>query len=479
MNKFITAIKRSPKRTASLLTIAVAVMIPAGLLAWGPDRPTYTYETPADHVTFNSITNNPTYGDERNFTTIRDANGGTFGHEVNLQPGKEYEVQVFYHNNAATYLNDASQGYKGIAENAAMRVQMPATVKAGEKARITGVVSASNATPQSVWDEAYAASSSNVALRYVQGSAKVASSNGAVNGQAMPDSLLTTGAPLGYDSLNGKLPGCNKYSGYVTFRFVVDKPDFTVEKTVSPVGKNAFAKSINAKAGEQVEYKIQYKNTGTTRQTDVTIKDTLPKGVTYVPGTTQALTSTSGGQYTKVSDNVTTTGINLGAFAPNGNTFVKFIAKVTDNKSLEKCGINTLVNKATAITNNGQKDDTANVVVSKECEGNIKVCDLTTNQIISIKESDFDSNKHSKNVADCAEDNIHVCDVTTGQIVTIKESDFDSNKHSKNFDDCVEMPTELPQTGVSGGAMIAGAGAFTALIAYAFTNRRIRNLLIG
>lgn len=444
MNKIFAAIKRSPKRAAGLMVVAAAVMIPAGLLAWGPDRPTYTYANPANHVTFNSITDNPTYGDERNFVTIRDTNGGVFGHEVALQAGKEYEVQVFYHNNAASNFNDAAHDYKGVAQNAAMRVQMPGAVKAGEKARFTGVVSASNATPQSVWDEAYGSSASNVALRYVQGSAKVASSNGAVNGQAMPDNLFTTGAPLGYDSLNGKLPGCNEYSGSVTFRFKVDKPDFSIDKTVSPVGKNAFAKSISAKAGEQVEYKIQYKNTGTTQQNNVTIKDTLPKGVSYVAGTTYAATSTSNGQYTKVSDNVTTSGINLGSFAPNGNTYIKFTAKVTDMNSLEKCGLNTLVNKATAVTTNGSKDSTANVVVDKTCEGKITVCDLTTKQT-----------------------------------VTINEKDFDASKYSKNYEDCAEVPAELPETGINGGATLAGAGIFTAALAYAFTNRRIRNLLIG
>jgi LPXTG-motif cell wall-anchored protein len=47
---------------------------------------------------------------------------------------------------------------------------------------------------------------------------------------------------------------------------------------------------------------------------------------------------------------------------------VKFKAKVVDNSQLEKCGVNTLINTATAETNNGSKSDTANVVVSKTCE---------------------------------------------------------------------------------------------------------------
>ena len=370
MNKLVSAIKRAPKTAGSLAIVAAAIIVPAALFAWGPDRPTYTTASPAPHVTFNSITDNPAHGDERNFVQIKEASApnSTYAEEVALQPGKEYEVFVYFHNNAASNLNGADRNYKGIARDTAMRVQMPASVKAGEKARITGIVSASNAQPQQVWDEAYASSDSAVALRYVQGSATI-SSRGAVDGQKLPNSLLTTGTPLGYDSLDGKVPGCNEFAGYVTYRFKVDQPNFDVIKTVSEKGKNSFQESVTAKSGEEVEYKIQYKNTGTTQQNDVVLKDTLPKGISYVSGSTKLATSKSNGQYVGVADGITSsTGINIGAYAPGGNAIVKFTAKVTSNKELEKCGVNTLVNKATAETNNGSKHDTATVVVSKVCE---------------------------------------------------------------------------------------------------------------
>ena len=61
-----------------------------------------------------------------------------------------------------------------------------------------------------VWDEAYGkASHGDVALRYVPGTAKIFS-NGAVNGQALSDNLFKNGTPLGYDKLDGNLPGCNQ-----------------------------------------------------------------------------------------------------------------------------------------------------------------------------------------------------------------------------------------------------------------------------
>ncbi len=70
----------------------------------------------------------------------------------------------------------------------------------------------------------------------------------------------------------------------------------------------------------------------------------------------------------------------------------------------------------------------------------IQVCDLTTNQIISIKETEFNAQRHSKNLEDCKL--IQVCDLTTKKIITIKQNQYDSTKHSKNPDDC-KVPNKI------------------------------------
>lgn len=369
MKKLIAAMKRAPKRYVSTLVVAAAILVPAGLFAWGPsDRPTYTNANPADHVVFNSITDNPNHGDERNFVQIRDvASGEDFTEEVNLKPGKEYEVYVYYHNNADEKYNEPKHNYKGVAKDAFMRTQMPATVKAGEKARITGFVGASNAQPGQVWDEAYGVADQDYALRYVPNSATI-HNNGATNGAKLSNDLYKDGTPLGYDELDGKLPGCYQYSGYVTYKFKVDQPNFEVTKQVSKAGENKYSNEVTTTAGSEVEYKIQYKNTGTTQQNNVVIKDQLPEGVSYVNGSTQIANSKTGGQWSNSESNeVTKGGLNLGNYSPNGNVYVKFKAKIANADKLE-CGINTLVNKAIAETNNGTKHDTATVKVKKECE---------------------------------------------------------------------------------------------------------------
>lgn len=398
-------IRRAPKRASAVaLMIAAAIIVPATLLAYGPERPqTYTYEHPADHVTFNSITDNPDVGDERNFVRIKEAgNSTTYGNSVTLQPGKTYQVMAYYHNNAASDLNASGVG---VAKDVTLRMQMPASVNAGSDAKVTGFINSSNATPKSVWDSATATNSgsSELYLRYVPGSAKV-TSNGAVNGATMPDSLFTTGANLGYDSLNGILNGCNQYAGYVVFEFTVDQPNFTVKKQVSVDNGKTWSTDAKTTPGSTVLYRIVYTNTGTTQQDNITVSDTLPKGVSYVAGSTLVANSKTGGSYKATVDGVTTNGLNIGSYGPQGNAYVKFSAKVSENSDLLKCGDNSLNNVGHVWTSTGTKDASANVVVNKECQpGDISVCVLATKKIVTINESDFDSKTMSKDLSDCVE----------------------------------------------------------------------------
>lgn len=377
MKNIISLLNQVPKHIKLMATIMLsAIVIPAALYAWGPsDRPTYTYEVPAGHVTFNSITNNPKVGDERNFVRIKeDSTTTTYVDNVNLEPGKVYQVMVYYHNNAASNLNETGIG---IAKNATLRMEVPGVVKAGVKAAFTGTINSPSAKPIAVYDEAYGtnATGADIAIRYVSGSATV-TSNGAVNGAKLPDSLFTTGTNLGYDKLDGTIPGCNKYAGYVVFKIRIDQPNFTIKKQVSvDAGKTWVDDSVKATAGSTVQYRIIYQNTGSTQQDNVSLRDTLPNGVSYIAGSSQIANSTTGGAYKSTVDGITTTGYNAGSYQPNGNVYFKYSAKIADNDSLPTCGDNNLVNTAKATTTSGAKEDTATVIVTKTCKTAAYTCD--------------------------------------------------------------------------------------------------------
>jgi uncharacterized repeat protein (TIGR01451 family)/fimbrial isopeptide formation D2 family protein/LPXTG-motif cell wall-anchored protein len=389
MGKLINALKRLPKRTGALVAIvAAAIVVPASLFAWGPDRPTYTIDSPADHITFNSITNNPSIGDERNFVGIRENGTNTgWSDDITVQPGKEYVVRMFVHNNAASSLNL-------VAENVTAKVNLPTNT--AKSIQVNGFVNSSNASPVEVYDHAKMNSAQDFNLNYQEGTLKYHTNASGPNGFVIPESVFTSaGAKLGYDKLDGKIPGCFQYAGYLTF---VVKPqfapepnsDFSVNKQVRKDGSGAaFAESTNVMPGDTVNYRIEVKNTGAAAIDNVMLKDQLPQGMTFVPGTVKVLNANNpGGAYIQDGDKIVTTGVNIGHYSPGSNALVIFNAKVAANAQLPTCGPNKLTNIAIAQPE-GQnpKQDGADVNVPKECQPEAKyTCDgLTVTKIERTK----------------------------------------------------------------------------------------------
>src|SRR5438105_4384731 len=135
---------------AAGVVIATGVVGAAAVYAavqFGPDRPTFTWAHPADHITFNSITDNPdsSVGDERTFVSARDAASSdklTYSKNLTVKDNEEVVVRVFYHNDAASNLNL-------VATNTKVRVLLPTGTS--KTPQIAGYISADNATPSMVW----------------------------------------------------------------------------------------------------------------------------------------------------------------------------------------------------------------------------------------------------------------------------------------------------------------------------------------
>jgi len=430
MSKLFSLVRRAPKRfAAAALVLAAVIAIPAMGHAWGPSRDTYTVAHPADHVTFDSITDNPNYGDERNAVTIKSTDNtaaGGWTDDVNVQNGQEYYVRMYVHNNAASNLNL-------VAHDVTTHFNIP--TQSADRIQVDGYLSSSNATPKEIWDQAVFHGSSDFTLAYVPGSATY-TNNVFTSGTPLPDTIVSSGAKLGYKSMNGDIPGCFQYSGYVIFKVKASTSDFSIKKTVRVNGASdtTFKDSVTANAGAKVDYQIYFKNTGGTQLKNVVIKDQLPKGVTYVSDSTYLHTSNGTNQ---ISDGITTAGINIGGYLPGGDAYIKFTAQLPNSDALT-CGTNTFKNVAQAITAIGSKDSSAVVTVNKDCTPpptQIKVCDLATKQIVTINESDFDSSKYSKNLDDCKVTPpapVYTCDLLSNQQVSRAEFKFTAKATAKN-----------------------------------------------
>ena len=365
MKKLINFIKNHSIISGSVLVAAIA---PALVWAWGPSRPSFTIEKPADYITFNSITNNPVIGgDEKDFVGIREVGSNAkWTNNMKVQNGKEYYVRMYVHNNAASNLNL-------VAENVVAKLNVPTTT--AKNVTVQGQISASNAKPNTVWDEATFSSDNGFNLAYIAGSALF--ENNGMGTTKLPDSIVNnTGAKLGYDKLDGKVPGCFQYAGYVTVKVKAqvsqpqEKTNIDLAKTVrnKTNSEKSWVETANAKSGDTVQFQIHAKNTGSAGIQNLVIRDILPKGLNYVAGSTK-LYNTSNPKGLKVSDNVIqNSGINIGSYQPNGDAYIRFNATVSAENSLPVCGENTLTNIAQASDQKIVKNDTASVKVTKKCE---------------------------------------------------------------------------------------------------------------
>ena len=338
--------------------------------AWGPtDRPTYTNEKPADYATFNSITNNVAVGDERNFVRIREA--GTediFTDEVEVIPGHEYEVYIYYHNNAAS---DTNASGVGVATNVHVSSFYPTVVNVGDRGMVSGIIDWSYVTPDdpnnakegSVWDEAYVTTKTDgTVLRYKTGTAIIHNS-GAINGSVLPEDLFTKGGtPIGYNKLTGTLPGCAEYSGHITYTLVAEKTEVTLDKQVSTDGEN-WSDTVTAKPGEFVTYKVKFKNTGNTDFTNVIFKDVHDEDLLLRAGSIKVydVDNTDG---KTIDDILDISGYNVGNVLKGALVQITYQMQVREGTSA--CG-RDLQNTITASYNSTESIDDTTTVHVDEC----------------------------------------------------------------------------------------------------------------
>lgn len=174
-----------------------------------------------------------------------------------------------------------------------------------------------------------------------------------------------------------------------------NSPDFY--KVKNETKGSAYGSSTTATCGDVVKYSVMIANSEFGMLSNVTVKTTLsgntivsatnaanqPSSVSgnasvnvdkgnlvYVAGSTKNLKS-DGTFIKSLADGITTSGVNKGSLTGSTAEFVQFQAKV-------------------------------------ECEtpttpGQITVCDLNTKKVVTIKETDFDSAKHSKDLSKCGE----------------------------------------------------------------------------
>ena len=354
----------------AVAAVGLTAGVTALVTAWGDTgggRPSYTLEeinsgALGDTITLNSISDNPNIGDEKNFVGARllsDTSKVWNANEIEAVDGETYVIRAYVHNNSP-------KEYDAVAKD--VTVNFDIAQGTGTDVEVQGIVTSSNASPTKYYDSVHFTSDVAFHLEYVAGSALLENNGiGAGGGVALPDAITAGGTLIGYDALDGQVPGCFQFANYVTIEVkVVYDYSYTVDKTVRLAGSKDWTDNLTAQIGDEVEYQIAYQNLESTSVSNVMVKDVLPANLEYVEGSTMVYNSTYPAGF-QVEDGAAlfSTGINIGSYGSNANAFIRFKAKIVDDSFT--CGENTMTNWGQVGTGSTTKQDSAIVTIQKEC----------------------------------------------------------------------------------------------------------------
>lgn len=355
------------------------IAISQSVSAWGDSdggRPSYTVEqiesgALKNQITFNSISDG-TIGNEKYFVAASESGNSSAWQngEVTVEEGKEYIVRLYVHNNNP-------QGTKTVAKDTTVMFALPTESKSSLD--INGFIKSSNAKPSEYWDYVTLKSADGRAfyLDYLEGSATFYNNKIGLGGINVSDNVITSnGIKIGYEKLDGNIPGCFEYDSFVTIKVkpVFTDKNYTVDKRVRLAGSKDWSESVEAKVGDKVEFVIKYQNTTENAVENVMFRDVLPTNLKIVSDV--LVTNTSHPNGNKQTGDIQK-GINIGGYAINAGAYITYTAEVIDNNLI--CGTNTLRNWGQIGVGQITLQDPADVVVKKtDCKEDPKK-DCTTN----------------------------------------------------------------------------------------------------
>lgn len=280
----------------------------------GPVRKKYGPEDSISSATINSIVSEDNSISEISFMGIRADETSDYQRFIQIEPGCDYELKIYYHNDA----NDEMSG-NAVAEDVTMKVNYPKQIGPGQDAYISSIIESTNTSTPIVWDCIKISSAEELKIDYKIASAKIHNDD-CTNGKVVPQSIfLPTGFRLGTDELNGKIEagregyitlllhaGGEKRANSTSFRtFSGNKkqtaPEIQSIQSLNPEKKkkrskifvkalaltdeNEYVKGITADIGENINVCIPFTNSASDK--DIKLFVTLPDNVEYVKGSSK------------------------------------------------------------------------------------------------------------------------------------------------------------------------------------------------
>lgn len=353
MKRFISALKRAPKRIALAASVLVALIaLPLHSIA------------ATDVLMEGSMgVANQTKGE----TTYKESTNAAYDEVV--------KFQVYYHNRE---LADSAR----VANNFKIKIDMPQTAGTNQVVKVTMSGDGTNVitdTATVVLDRA------DAQLEYIPGSAYWKHNKGTRTNINLVTEQIADNIILQGQKLEDVQP-CFEYEATVTFMARVRIPSVGITKTVRKAGNNVpTVTSLAAQPGDRLQYVVTAKNMGNQTLSNVYLRDPLPQGLTFVPGTAKKYYGEFNGTV-MTADEATaffTGKKNIGSLGAGAQAFITFEATLPAVASLE-CGTNTIKNIAVVDTDQtGEYNNFATVTLNKECVS-VQSADCTGLSVVDL-----------------------------------------------------------------------------------------------
>lgn len=357
-------------KTALCLVLLASFLLQAQTAyAWGDNgggRPSYTTDEVdggalGDTITFNSISDNPAIGNEKNFVgakRVGDESTVWSANTITAEDGEKYYIRMYIHNNNPG-------GNEAVAEDTTVRFEL--AEGSGTEVEVQGLITSSNATPTEYYDSVHFVSGVAFHLEYVPGSAFIENNGLAAGGGiALSDEIVQDkGVPIGNEALDGNFPGGLEYAAYIGIEVkVVYDYSYTVNTQVRLAGDAdvPWQKEVAAEVGDEVEFQIAFQNLETLPVADVMAKTVLPEGLEYEDGTLMVYNATYPEGFA-IEDGAVlfSDGVNTGTYDSESNFYLRFTAKVVDTGL--SFGEKTLVSWGQVGIGSSLKQDSASVAI--------------------------------------------------------------------------------------------------------------------
>lgn len=174
---------------------------------YGPARESFTLKAPPGFITFNSIIDSKSYGDERAFFDVRykeNTEAGSYCNGLKVKDGDLLVLRTFLENGAPD--STAGEVLQGPGVATGTRLRLLADDDVSSLRRIQASISADNAQPPIIWDTIELAADNPFRLDFVRGSG-TAISNAQTASFRLPDEVWgERGALIGSRALDGRVP---------------------------------------------------------------------------------------------------------------------------------------------------------------------------------------------------------------------------------------------------------------------------------